>query len=125
MFVSFKVLAKSQSRNLDYKIISAIKAIRSAFAVCRHRPALAFSGGKDSTVLWHLIRTYFPEQSQRLVIIYGNTGVEFPECVRFARQLGKEWGNGNFYEATPGHTESTGLKYSAQQEILQYLITEG
>ncbi|MCG8400871.1 MAG: phosphoadenosine phosphosulfate reductase family protein [Firmicutes bacterium] len=125
MFISFHDLKKEQSRDLDYKITTAIDAISSAFDVCKHRAALAFSGGKDSTVLWHLIRTHFPEQARRMLIIYGNTGVEYPECVRFARQLGKEWGNGSFYEATPGRTENEGLRYRAQQEVLQYLIAEG
>lgn len=125
MFINYRDLIKEQSQNLDYKISTAVAAIDSAFKVCRHRAALAFSGGKDSTVLWHLIRTYFPEQSQRLIVIYGNTGVEYPECVKFARQLSKEWGNGNFYEATPSRTETEGLKYRAQHEVLQHLIAEG
>lgn len=125
MFISYRDLELEQSRDLDYKIASALTAIKSALAVCRHRPALAFSAGKDSTVLWHLICTYFPEWAARLAIIYGNTGVEYPECVKFARHLAKEWGKGNFYEATPGRTETTGLKYRAQQEILKYLIAEG
>lgn len=125
MFISYLDLEKEQKRDLDYKITTAVKAISSAFAVCRHRAALAFSGGKDSTVLWHLIRTHFPEQAKRMKIIYGNTGVEYPECVKFSRQLASEWGRGNFYEATPLRTESEGLKYSAQQEILQYLINNG
>ncbi len=120
--MTYQDLAAEQAKDLDYKIDTAIEALRAAFAACRHRPALAFSGGKDSTVLWHLIRTHFPEWTDRLVIIYGNTGVEYPECLKFARQLGEEWGNGNFYEAKPGHTEAEGLKYKAQQEVLQYLI---
>lgn len=125
MFISFRELEQEQKRDLDYKIATAVDAIRSALAVCRHRPALAFSGGKDSTVLWHLLRKHFPEQAGRLLIIYGNTGVEYPECVQFARRLAREWGNGNFYEATPALTEMPGLKYRAQQEVLQYLIAEG
>lgn len=124
MYISYRDMKREQSRTLDYKITTAVDAIKSAFNVCKHRPALAFSGGKDSTVLWHLIRTHFPEQSQRMVIIYGNTGVEYPECVRFARRLAKEWGGDNFYEATPGRTETEGLKYLAQLEVLQYLINE-
>jgi hypothetical protein len=51
--------------------------------------------------------------------------VEYPECVRFARQLAQDWGGGNFYEARPECTETEGLKYRAQQEVLQYLIAEG
>lgn len=122
MFISFRDLEKEQKRDLDYKIATAVEAVRSAFAVCKHRAALAFSGGKDSTVLWHLIRTHFPEQSRRLVILYGNTGVEYPECVKFARRLAKEWGNDNYYEATPGCTDAPGLRYQAQREVLEYLV---
>jgi len=124
MYISFHDLQIEQKRNLDYKLETAVKAIKSGLAVCKHRPAIAFSGGKDSTVLWHLIRTRFPEWADRIVVIYGNTGVEYPECVRFARQLGEEWGKetAGFYEATPGRTEADGLKYKAQQEVLQHLI---
>ena len=125
MYISYRDLEQEQRCGLDYKILTATTAIASALAACRHRPALAFSAGKDSTLLWHLIRTYFPEQAGRMAIIYGNTGVEYPECVRFARQLAREWGTGNFYEAIPGRTEAPGLRYQAQQGILQYLIAEG
>lgn len=125
MYISFRDLEKEQTRDLDYKIDAAVIAIRDALKVCRHRPAIAFSGGKDSTVLWHLFRAYFPEQAASAAIIYGNTGVEYPECVRFSRRLAKEWGNGNFYEARPGRTEKEGLKYAAQREVLEYLIAAG
>jgi len=125
MYISYADLEKEQKRDLDYKIATAVNAIMSAVAVCRHRPAIAFSAGKDSTVLWHIIKTYFPELADRLVVIYGNTGVEYPECVKFARFLAKEWGKGNFYEAKPGRTETEGLKYEAQQDILKYLIWKG
>lgn len=122
MYISYHDLEIEQSKDLDYKIGTFIEAVKSVLAVCRHRPALAFSGGKDSAVLWDAFRRFFPEWIPRLIIIYGNTGIEYPECVRFARFLKNEWGHGNFYEALPGRTETEGLKYAAQQEILNYLI---
>lgn len=122
MFISYKDLEIEQKKDLDYKINEAKKAIHTAYSVCKHRAAIAFSGGKDSLVLWHLIRTFFPEYADKTVIIYGNTGVEYPECLKFARQIGKEWGKGCFYEACPLKTECPSYKYKAQQQILQYLI---
>lgn len=124
MYISYKDLEIEQKRELDYKIVTAKNAIRSALDVCKHRAAIAFSGGKDSTVLWHLIKTHFPEWKDRIVIIYGNTGVEYPECVKFARRLRDDW-KFSFYETVPERTECEGLKYKAQQEVLQYLINEG
>jgi 3'-phosphoadenosine 5'-phosphosulfate sulfotransferase (PAPS reductase)/FAD synthetase len=125
MFISYKDLEIEQNKDLDYKIRTFIEAVKSAVSVSHHRIALAFSGGKDSTVLWDAIRRFFPELAKRIIIIYGNTGIEYPECVKFSRQLAKDWGCGNFYEAIPGKTESEGLKYQAQQEILNYLIDSG
>lgn len=125
MFISYKDLEKEQARDLDYKLETFDDAVTEAFKKCRHRAAIAFSGGKDSTVLWHRILSKFPEEANKLFVIYGNTGVEYPECVKFARQMASEWGRGNFYETKPGCTEADGLKYRAQQEVMQHLITEG
>lgn len=120
MYMSFTQINQEQKQPLAYKIERAVEAITTGFEASKHNCALAFSGGKDSTVLWHLIRTHFPEKQYK--IIFGNTGVEFPESLQFARQLGKEWGGEGFYEATPERTTKEGFKYEAQKEILQYLI---
>lgn len=42
---------------------------------------VAFSGGKDSTVLLHLVRSLYPE----IPAVFANTGNEFPEIVQFVR----------------------------------------
>lgn len=125
MYMSFKEIIAEQKKPLDYKIEMAKKAIQRGFDVCRSQAAIAFSGGKDSTVLWHLIKTYFPEQHERTAVIFGNTGVEYPESLKFARGLGKEWGGDNFYEATPERLKKDGLKYEAQKQVLEHLVDTG
>ena len=43
---------------------------------------VAFSGGKDSTVLLHIVRSLYPS----IEGIFANTGNEFPEIVQFVRK---------------------------------------
>lgn len=44
---------------------------------------LSYSGGLDSTVLLHMIRK---ELGDDVPAVFSNTGLEFPEIVRFARK---------------------------------------
>jgi len=62
-------LTQEQAQPLDYKITVAKQIIDQALAL-DVLPALAFSGGKDSTVLLHLIRQAKPN----IYTLYGNTG---------------------------------------------------
>lgn len=117
MFMSYSDIMAEFKKPLDYKIDKACEAISAAFKVSRHTAAVAFSGGKDSTVLWHIIRTNYPDKS--IEIIFGNTGVEYPESLKFARRLGVEWGGGHFHETKLQRTEEEGLKYAAQCEVLE------
>jgi len=121
--MKWKELELEQQQPLDYKIGVALDVIRQAFERAT-RPALAFSGGKDSTVLLDMVRRFFPDKLGKLVVIYGNTGVEFPECVKFARQMARDW-RLDFHEAKPGHTDRPGFKYAGQQRIWQWLIDQG
>jgi 3'-phosphoadenosine 5'-phosphosulfate sulfotransferase (PAPS reductase)/FAD synthetase len=125
MFMSFKEIHVAQKMPLDYKIQTAVEAIKAGFKVCASRASLAFSGGKDSTVLWHIIRENFPCEAANMAVIFGNTGVEFPESLKFAQELGKEWAGVNFYEAKPDCLTKDGLKYVAQVETLEWLIGTG
>jgi 3'-phosphoadenosine 5'-phosphosulfate sulfotransferase (PAPS reductase)/FAD synthetase len=116
-YMRWKDLEAEQRRDLDTKIRFAQGTIAQSLAVCRRRPAVAFSGGKDSLVLLHMVR----EQRPDVAVVYGNTGVEYPECVKFSRWLAAEW-NLNFHEAKPGTTDAAGYRYPAQRTIWEHLV---
>ena len=91
----YEQLRAWQALDLDAKIVWAHERIAVALARLG-TPCLAFSAGKDSTVLLHMLRQHKPD----LHVVYGNTGIEFPECVKFARWLRDEW-RLNYHEARP------------------------
>lgn len=45
---------------------------------------VSFSGGKDSTVLAHLVHELYPD----VPLVFSNTGLEYPEIQAFARKMG-------------------------------------
>lgn len=125
MYMKFVDIHAEQRKSLEYKIQTAVDAIAAGFGGCQSRASLAFSGGKDSTVLWHLIRTHFPEEAAKMTVIFGNTGIEYPESLKFARELGAAWGGENFIEATSERLSKDGLKYEAQCQLLEHLVETG
>lgn len=121
--MKFAELPDYQAWPLENKIERSLIWIRKGFDVSRHRQAIAFSGGKDSTVLADMICRFFPEEKP--YCIFGNTGVEYPESLQFAREYGLAKFGDRFREARPAKLERDGLKYEAQKEVLAWLEKEG
>ncbi len=52
------------------------------------KSVVAWSGGKDSTLVLYLVRQLFPTVD----VVFNNTGVEYPETICFIRELTAAWG---------------------------------
>ena len=89
-------LKRYQSLGLGSKIRYSLRLVEQALAVAK-KPIIAWSGGKDSTAMLHLIRTHF---SKDIDVIFNNTRVEFPETLKFVRRMQESWGL-NLHTATP------------------------
>ena len=77
-------LYQMQSLPLDIKIRMSESRIRGWIDEYGEDGAyIAFSGGKDSTVLKHLVRRLYPN----VVAVFVNTGLEYPSVGLFARRF--------------------------------------
>ncbi len=68
-------LAKLQRLSLDDKILYSTVKIREFYIAMKGQVYVSFSGGKDSTVLLHLVRALYPD----VPAVFVDTGLEFPE----------------------------------------------
>ena len=74
-------LAQLRSLPLDAKVILTQQRIEQWYEHWDGEVYVAFSGGKDSTVLLHLVRELYPE----VPAVFSDTGLEFPEIKAFVR----------------------------------------
>lgn len=63
------------------------------------KTVVAWSGGKDSTLVLYLVRQLEPNVD----VVFNNTGIEYPETVRFINELMVAW-NLNLIETKPKKT---------------------
>ena len=74
-------LKELQALPLERKIQITQARIIEFYQRYKGQVVVSFSGGKDSTVLLHLVRTIYPN----VKAVFCNTGLEYPEIQAFAR----------------------------------------
>lgn len=73
-----------QALPLDIKVALTIDRIRQwVDEYGEDGVYVSFSGGKDSTVLLHLVRSLYP----KVKAVFSNTGLEYPEIVEFVKKI--------------------------------------
>lgn len=72
-------LIQMQSVPLEVKIVMTQRRIREWYDAWDGEVYVSFSGGKDSTVLLHLVREMYPD----VEAVFINTGLEYPEIQKF------------------------------------------
>jgi 3'-phosphoadenosine 5'-phosphosulfate sulfotransferase (PAPS reductase)/FAD synthetase len=75
-----KRLKELQALPLERKILISQTRIIEWYQHYDGKVCVSFSGGKDSTVLLHLVHTIYPD----VPAVYSNTGLEYPEIRQFA-----------------------------------------
>ena len=75
-------LLQRQSLPLEAKVLRSQARIREWYDYWHGNVYIAFSGGKDSTVLVHLVRNMFPD----VPAVFADTGLEYPEIKQFIRE---------------------------------------
>lgn len=68
------------------KVDHSIQIIYDALSKMK-RPYVAFSGGKDSTVLLHMVL----KQAPNINVMYIDQGMEYPDTYHFIKQVWKLW----------------------------------
>ena len=80
------VLRQYQALPLKAKVSMTKARIREWYDHWDGDVFISFSGGKDSTVLAHLVHDLYPN----VPMVFSNTGLEYPEVRRFAEASGAE-----------------------------------
>ena len=74
-------LKEKQKWSLDKKIEYSLQKISTFYDFFDGKVYVSFSGGKDSTVLLHLVRSLYPEVPG----VFVDTGLEYPEVRDFVK----------------------------------------
>jgi len=94
-FTYIKEVEDWEFRSYNKKVNLANEIIKETLSKSK-KPAVAFSGGKNSLVVLHLVLKYKPD----VTVVFNNTLIEYPETVRYVHKIAEEW-NLNFHEVKP------------------------
>jgi len=82
MLLDAATLRQRQSLPLEAKIVLSQRRIYDWYNHWGGDVYVAFSGGKDSSVLLHLVRECYPD----VLAVFNNTGLEYPEVLTHVRE---------------------------------------
>lgn len=80
---TYEQLKEMQGWDLEDKVILSTDKICEFYEMMNGQVYVSFSGGKDSTVLLHLVREVFPD----VPAVFVDTGLEFPEVRTFVKTI--------------------------------------
>ena len=85
-----KTVSFKKHNELDQKTNESKKILKMAYGKYGDKMAIFWTGGKDSTVLLHMIREVFGKKNN-FPILYLDTQLEFEEVYEFIENLKKKW----------------------------------
>ena len=83
MIHTLEELKDLQALPLDFKVAMTRDRIVEFYERMEGKVYVAFSGGKDSTVLLHIARSIYPN----IKAVYANIGIDFPSVVKFVNSF--------------------------------------
>lgn len=102
-----------QTLSLKDKVSIAQKLIDEAVAVYgEDHIYVSFSGGKDSTVLSHIVRGRYPN----ILHIFSDTTCEYPETIDFVRELAEAGAN----IVTVNPSDRNGVPWTFERVVTEY-----
>ena len=83
--LKLKDWAFAQRKNLPYelKLLLSERRIRDWYEHYQGDVYVSFSGGLDSTVLLHMVRSFYPD----VEAVFSDTGLEYPELKQFVKKF--------------------------------------